>query len=711
MVVPYLHPDILPMIFECLVKTFEPEDLKSLYHCVLVNRNWCQNAIPVLWSNPFRFLTENRETITEVILMYMACFDENKKKELFSDAKIPKEVVKTPTFNYPSYLKHLNYWELVNSMNETARNLSNVKELETIQISERSTYLKSVDAPKISKKLQSFVVNYIIENARINSLVVADHYGYGFILNSTDYKIVADRKFFENIRKLELVFDYQDIYDIIDWLPTHCKNVKSLRIQTKHHNQKSLSNINKFIDALKDLKKFKFRYFYRSREETDCVPLISNHIYSLRVVEIRHCCLKGSKIVEEIAKCKNLEVLRLISCVGLYYKMAEPLITADLPKLKDVELIGNESCCKEVIEWAKGFPSHFIEDLTNANIIELADDTSVRPIPPESPAYPSSPDTPGQELSLSVETQQMNSRGVSFESYHDNPSITSLQQHTATPLLYTSFEGPDLREDEEDKCGLSDDEDDGCRLDKSSKRYASKLWIAIVISLLFFVTELAGGLIAGSLALLSDSFHLLSDVVSFAISLLSIYLARRPATKSLSYGYHRAEILGALLSIFLIWALTGYLCYEAYDRIQHPKIKVDGKTMSLLHVLGDFLSSVGVLISSIIIMVDETKQWVDPLCTFIFSALVMATTFGILRSGIRVLMEATPSHIDAHSVRKDLAEIEGVKSVHDLHIWDLTVGRTTLTCHLRLQPYDPDVSAEPLIPAAILSQARRVLKR
>jgi len=215
----------------------------------------------------------------------------------------------------------------------------------------------------------------------------------------------------------------------------------------------------------------------------------------------------------------------------------------------------------------------------------------------------------------------------------------------------------------------------------------------------------------------------------------------------------------------MIWSLTGYLCYEAYNRIQHPT-DVDGKTMclvasigvvvnivlmfvlghehghghghghnhdhehghghshgsdhgdssvnvraALLHVLGDFLSSLGVLISSIIIMLDESKTWVDPLCTFIFSALVMATTFGILRSGIRVLMEATPSHIDANSVKKDLKEIEGVKNIHELHIWDLTVGRTTLTCHLVLYPYNPDVSAVPLVPAVILSQARRILKQ
>jgi len=144
-------------------------------------------------------------------------------------------------------------------------------------------------------------------------------------------------------------------------------------------------------------------------------------------------------------------------------------------------------------------------DYLNANIFEpSADDTSVRPIPPDSPAYPSSLDTSAQDLSLPVDTQQlqMNPRGASFESYHDNPSSTPL-------LSYTSFEGPDI-EDEGDKCGISDDEDYGCRMDKTSKRYASKLWIAIVISLFFFVTELAGGLIAGSLALLSDSFHLLS---------------------------------------------------------------------------------------------------------------------------------------------------------------------------------------------------------
>ncbi|CAG8673018.1 11411_t:CDS:2, partial [Acaulospora morrowiae] len=258
-----------------------------------------------------------------------------------------------------------------------------------------------------------------------------------------------------------------------------------------------------------------------------------------------------------------------------------------------------------------------------------------------------------------------------------------------------------------------------------------------------------------NLALLSDSFHLLSDLVSFTISLLSIYLSHRPASKSHSYGYYRAEILGALFSILLIWILTCFLCLEAYDRISNPK-EVDGKTMfiiscigvfvnlllifvlghthfhshdskdnkdshnngdgvniraALLHVFGDLLSSLGVLISSIVIIYDPSKVWVDPLCTFFFSVLVMATTFGILKSSIRVLMEATPPHIDIQAVKLDLKSIEGVRSVHDLHVWDLTVGKTILVAHLKLQKYSPTQYSETFTRSSILSMARKMLRK
>ncbi|CAG8628686.1 3808_t:CDS:2, partial [Cetraspora pellucida] len=365
----------------------------------------------------------------------------------------------------------------------------------------------------------------------------------------------------------------------------------------------------------------------------------------------------------------------------------------------------------------------------NINQVEsYNDNTSVCPIPPGSPAYSSSMSSSSREFSSTLVNGSQ--QDFSYEPYHDDP-----EEASTTQLIYTSFDGP--IDTDNGKCPISIDEDNDYH-SNASKPYARKLRIAIVISMLFFVLELVGGWIAGSLALLSDSFHLLSDIISFAISLLSIYLAHRPASRSHSYGYHRAEILGALASILLIWLLTGYLCVEAYERIQHPQ-NVNGLTMcivasigrdhshdkhhghhhcsdnvnvkaAILHVLGDLLSSFGVLISSIVITIDPDKSWVDPLCTFIFSVFVMVSTFGIVRSSIRVLMEATPTHIDAQAVRIDLANIHGVKSVHDLHIWDLTVGRTALTAHLQLYPYVPEIQREPLMPTQILAEARRMLK-
>ncbi|CAG8668912.1 36674_t:CDS:2 [Gigaspora margarita] len=355
----------------------------------------------------------------------------------------------------------------------------------------------------------------------------------------------------------------------------------------------------------------------------------------------------------------------------------------------------------------------------NANQVEsYSDNTSVCPIPPGSPAYSSSSVSSPRECSSTPVNDFQQS--YSFEPYRDDPEEVSTPQ-----LLYTSFDGP--IDTNNGKCPIGSEEDsDYYHSDNSSRRHARKLWIATVLSTFFFVLELFGGWITGSLALLSDSFHLLS---------------------AHSYGYHRAEILGALASIILIWALTGYLCVEAYDRIQNPQ-EIDGPTMcliasigvvvnivlllvlghnhghdgshdhhhcgdnvnvrsALLHVLGDLISSLGVLISSIVITVDSTKSWVDPLCTFFFSALVMCSTFGIFRSSLRVLMEATPLHIDANAVRDDLEKIQGVRSVHDLHIWDLT---TTLTAHLQLYPYDPDRQEEPLMPTDVLAKARRMLK-
>ncbi|KAL7754216.1 hypothetical protein RI367_000197 [Sorochytrium milnesiophthora] len=285
-----------------------------------------------------------------------------------------------------------------------------------------------------------------------------------------------------------------------------------------------------------------------------------------------------------------------------------------------------------------------------------------------------------------------------------------------------------------------------------SQKATRKLWIASGLCMTFFVIELVGGIMSGSLAILSDSFHLLSDLSGFLISLFAIYLAQRKATKKHSFGFHRAEIIGALVSVFLIWIVTGVLVKEAIDRVREPQ-PVDGRMMmiiavlglgvnlilvfalghghdhghdhghghshnhghahvdeeqgiapaatagvsgndhhnlnvraAIIHVIGDIISSIGVLISSIVIYYRPEYTIVDPICTFVFSVIVLFTTFQLIRDSLTVLMEGTPAHIDPHAVEQDLLDVSGVMAVHDLHIWTLTVGQVALAVHVEVVP-------------------------
>ncbi|RKO90662.1 hypothetical protein BDK51DRAFT_15297, partial [Blyttiomyces helicus] len=204
-----------------------------------------------------------------------------------------------------------------------------------------------------------------------------------------------------------------------------------------------------------------------------------------------------------------------------------------------------------------------------------------------------------------------------------------------------------------------------------------KLWLATTLCFAFFLVELAAGLYAGSLAILSDSFHLLSDIAGFAISLVALYLAQQPATARHSFGFHRAEIIGAIVSTFLIWMLTAVLVYEAIDRVRNPQ-PIDGPVMfgtalvgvfvniilgltlhgehghshgeeeagkilillhcsmninvqsAAIHVIGDLLSSIGVLIAASAIWINPDLTILDPICTFVFSVFVLATTIQLM---------------------------------------------------------------------------------
>lgn len=241
-------------------------------------------------------------------------------------------------------------------------------------------------------------------------------------------------------------------------------------------------------------------------------------------------------------------------------------------------------------------------------------------------------------------------------------------------------------------------------------RAAISLRRAIVITTAFMGIEFGVGWWSNSLALMTDAAHMLTDAGALSLSLFAFWLASRPATPVMSFGYHRAEILGALLSGLLIWLLSGLLIYEAIQRFQNPEpvhapsvvvvaflglivnivnLRIlhgaESKNLNLraatLHVLGDLLGSVGAVIAGIVIW---TTGWtlVDPLVTVLFAGLVLYSAWKLVREAVGVLMESAPVGVDPEKVKNDLSALAGVSGVHDLHIWAVASGRPALSVHL-----------------------------
>uniref|UniRef100_A0A8C7WP57 Proton-coupled zinc antiporter SLC30A8 n=1 Tax=Oryzias sinensis TaxID=183150 RepID=A0A8C7WP57_9TELE len=297
---------------------------------------------------------------------------------------------------------------------------------------------------------------------------------------------------------------------------------------------------------------------------------------------------------------------------------------------------------------------------------------------------------------------------------------------------------------------------------ETEKKVAKRrLYVVSVICLVFMVAEIVGGYLAGSLAVMTDAAHLLTDLTSFLISLFSLWLSSKPATQRLSFGWHRAEILGALLSVFTIWLVTGVLVYLAVERLVTDDFTIEGSIMlitsgcavvaniimavtlhqsghghshgglgshghshedgkpkkqmsnsvhselidmeqslpdhggrtqqanasvraAFVHVIGDLLQSISVLISAIVIFFRPEYKIADPICTFLFSILVLCTTFTIMRDILLVLMEGTPSGVKYSEVRDRLLAVKGVTAVHNLHIWALTMNQAMLSAHVAI---------------------------
>ena len=281
--------------------------------------------------------------------------------------------------------------------------------------------------------------------------------------------------------------------------------------------------------------------------------------------------------------------------------------------------------------------------------------------------------------------------------------------------------------------------------------------------------ELTGGILAGSLSVLTDAFHILADIAGFIIIIIGLYTTMRPASFKMTYGFHRAEVIGALLSILLIWGLSIWLIVESINRFITPqevngtimlitasgglganfimafvlfyldpdKIKKEhssetqvseanrrvadlekedidtnraklseiGKAKDLniqaafIHILGDFVQSLGVVIAGAIIYTHPDYVIADPICTLFFCVCILSFTFPIVKKCTLMMMEGSPHELDLEDITRSLKEIEDVIAVHDLHVWSLSAGKVAMSCHL--------VSDSPSI---VLDQATKLLK-
>ncbi|WP_068785184.1 cation diffusion facilitator family transporter [Paenibacillus phocaensis] len=241
------------------------------------------------------------------------------------------------------------------------------------------------------------------------------------------------------------------------------------------------------------------------------------------------------------------------------------------------------------------------------------------------------------------------------------------------------------------------------------------LLIALLITASIAVLEFGGGLFTGSLALLSDSGHMLSDASSLVLSLVAFWFAARPASKRNTYGFHRMEILAALLNGVTLFVIAGFIIWEAYGRLLDPPtvssntmivIAVIGLLANLasaavllkkgdvkgnvnlksayLHVLGDALGSVGAILAGIVMSLFGWYIF-DPIISVVVALLILRGAWGVMAQSVHILLEGSPATMDQAEVKLCLEGIPGVIEVHDLHIWTITSGMDALSCHLTIE--------------------------
>ena len=240
------------------------------------------------------------------------------------------------------------------------------------------------------------------------------------------------------------------------------------------------------------------------------------------------------------------------------------------------------------------------------------------------------------------------------------------------------------------------------------------LWLALGLTTTFMIAEVIGGMLSGSLALISDAAHMFTDTAALAIALAAMRVARRPADARRTYGYHRFEILAAAFNALLLFGVAIYILVEAYGRFRNPpsietgamlwiavlglvvnlismRLLAAGKDSSLnikgayLEVWSDMLGSIGVIGGALLIRYTGWA-WVDPLIAVAIGLWVLPRTWILLKESLNILLEGVPEGVDTQQVLAAIGSVPGVRSVHDLHIWALTSGKASLTAHVVYTP-------------------------
>ena len=257
---------------------------------------------------------------------------------------------------------------------------------------------------------------------------------------------------------------------------------------------------------------------------------------------------------------------------------------------------------------------------------------------------------------------------------------------------------PDVNQHETYACESYDE--------KVSRRFR----FSVIITLIIFFAELIGGYISNSLALLSDSAHVFMDVFALGLSWVAIYISTKPSTKWNTYGFHRAEVFASIINGTTLLFISIGIFIEAYHRFINPEpvkslqmlgIATIGLVVNVIvalkirdfshedlniksayfHVIGDAIASVGVIISGIV-MYYTNYYMLDSIMSFIIGAIIVAGSLRILKESGRILLEGVPRGIDVQAVADEMAAVEGVESVHRLHIWSICSNISALSAHV-----------------------------